>query len=87
MPTCSQCLKDTIAIFATAAGNRSQPMSLTYTSAATMIDLNCGPNFVNQTVPAAGGQGPASGSPRAREMSAWLLGAAVAVAAVMATAP
>ena len=54
MPTCSQCLKDTMRLFATAAGNKSQPASLTYTDAAGRIDIQCGSNFVNQSVPGGG---------------------------------
>ncbi|MDI1488533.1 MAG: hypothetical protein OHK93_007808 [Ramalina farinacea] len=54
MPTCSQCLKDTMGLFATAAGNKSQPASLTYTDAAGKIDIQCGSNFVNQSVPGGG---------------------------------
>ena len=51
-PTCSQCLNKTMAIFANAASNASQPISANYISAAQEIDLGCGPNFVNATIPA-----------------------------------
>ena len=40
-------------IFAGAASNRTQPISLTYVDAAEMINLHCGPNYVNQSVPGA----------------------------------
>ncbi|RPB04879.1 hypothetical protein L873DRAFT_1665391 [Choiromyces venosus 120613-1] len=49
-PTCSSCLSQTMAIFASAAGNSSQPLSGTYVPAAEQINLGCGPNFVNTTV-------------------------------------
>ena len=49
-PTCSTCLKQTMAIFAQSAGNLSQPISIDYSSAATQIDAGCGPNFVNASV-------------------------------------
>ena len=53
MPTCSQCLKDTMAMFAATASNKTQPITLTYIDAARMVNLQCGPNFVNQSVPGA----------------------------------
>ncbi|KAI9878576.1 MAG: hypothetical protein M1830_000533 [Pleopsidium flavum] len=54
-PTCSECLNKTMAIFANAASNASQPISTNYVSAARQIDLGCGPNFVNATIPPAHG--------------------------------
>jgi len=39
--------------FAGYAANRDQPVSRTYTSTAQQINLGCGPNFVNATVPIA----------------------------------
>ncbi|KAL9097083.1 MAG: hypothetical protein Q9163_006386 [Psora crenata] len=53
MPTCSPCLKETMESFATAAPNRTQPISWTYRDAAQMISLQCGPNFLNQSVTAS----------------------------------
>lgn len=52
-PTCSECLNRTMAIFATAASNASQPISTNYVRAAQQIDLGCGPTFVNATIPPA----------------------------------
>ncbi|CUS09248.1 unnamed protein product [Tuber aestivum] len=49
-PTCSPCLSQTMAIFASTAGNSTQPLSTTYVSAAEQINIGCGPNFVNSTV-------------------------------------
>ncbi|MCJ1363184.1 hypothetical protein MMC16_002291 [Acarospora aff. strigata] len=51
-PTCSECLSRTMSIFATAASNASQPISSKYVAAAQQIDLGCGPNFVNASIPA-----------------------------------
>ena len=48
--TCSQCLKTTMGYFNAVAGNKSQPVSTDYTQAAQMINMGCGPGFVNQTV-------------------------------------
>ena len=50
-------------LFAAAASNKSQPVSLDYVNAATMINLNCGPDFVNQTVTTIGGKGTSGGAP------------------------
>jgi len=52
-PTCNKCLQDTMDSFAGYAANRDQPVSRTYTSTAQQINLGCGPNFVNATVPIA----------------------------------
>ena len=58
MLTCSDCLKQTMEIFDTAAANKSQPVSTDYTQAAQIINLGCGPGFVNQTIE----KGTSSGS-------------------------
>ncbi len=52
-PTCGKCLQDTMGIFAGYAANKDQPVSKTYTSTAQQVDLGCGPQFVNATVPIA----------------------------------
>lgn len=49
-PTCTDCLAKTMAIFNTAAGNRTLPLSRTYESAARIINTACGENFVNVSV-------------------------------------
>lgn len=51
-PSCSQCQVRTMEIFNKAAANETQPISKTYVDAARMIDLTCGPTFVNSTIPA-----------------------------------
>jgi hypothetical protein len=52
-PTCNSCLQDTMAVFDAAAANRSQPVASTYVAAAQQINVNCGPAFVNASLPAA----------------------------------
>ena len=49
-----------MALFATAASNKSQPLNLDYVNAATMVDRDCGPNFVNATIMNADGSGSSS---------------------------
>ena len=56
-PTCTQCLKDTMSIFAGSAGNKSQPLRLTYGAASSLINQQCGPGFVDQNVQGATGSG------------------------------
>ena len=53
--TCDKCLQDTMAIYALAAANSSQPVSSTYVDTAEIIDVSCGPTFVNTTVPTSRG--------------------------------
>ncbi|KEQ86127.1 hypothetical protein M438DRAFT_270930 [Aureobasidium pullulans EXF-150] len=50
-PSCSECLRDTMSAFGSAATNRSQPVSNVFASAAAMIDLTCGADFVNASIP------------------------------------
>lgn len=66
-PTCNNCLKRTMAVFAAAAGNSSQPVSSTYSNAAELINVQCGPNFVNTTVSTT------SSSSRSTRSTSWLL--------------
>lgn len=49
-PACNMCLQNTMSIFATAAGNSTQPLNGDYTSAAQMVDMTCGPTFVDASV-------------------------------------
>ncbi|KAK6351580.1 hypothetical protein TWF718_004737 [Orbilia javanica] len=48
--TCSTCLQKTMRIYSAAAVNNSLPISSTYGAGANLINLGCGPNFVNTTV-------------------------------------
>ncbi|KAH0336225.1 hypothetical protein KCU81_g8680, partial [Aureobasidium melanogenum] len=59
-PSCSSCLRDTMSVFASAATNRSQPLSMVYGTAAAMIDLTCGADFVNASIPTVPSTGAAS---------------------------
>jgi hypothetical protein len=52
-PTCNSCLQNTMAVFDAAAANRSQPVASTYVAAAQQINVQCGPGFVNASIPAA----------------------------------
>ncbi|KXT02823.1 hypothetical protein AC578_5360 [Pseudocercospora eumusae] len=49
-PACTQCLRNTMSIFAETAGNSSQPLSTHYVSAAQQVQMNCGPTFVASSV-------------------------------------
>lgn len=49
-PTCDSCLQNTMAIFASAASNKSVPLNGDYTSAAQQIDMSCGPQFVQPSI-------------------------------------
>ena len=77
MLTCSSCLQQTMGIFDAAAANRTQPVSAVYSQAAQLIDLGCGPAFVNQTVPQSTSLG-------FRQRPPLPLGVSVAIVATMA---
>lgn len=49
-PTCSQCLKDTMQIFAGYAADAVQPLAKTYMTCATQVDKSCGSGFVSTSV-------------------------------------
>lgn len=59
-PSCNWCLKQTMAVFRSAASDRKKPIANTYLSAAQQVDTICGPAFVNDTLPAAITSGAAS---------------------------
>ncbi|KAF6230310.1 hypothetical protein HO133_004650 [Letharia lupina] len=94
LPTCDACLAATMAVYAAAAPNRTQPLNLDYVASATLVNDMCGPAFVNASVPAAaggagggGGGGGGTRSAASRAGAAWgawagvLVGAAAVVAA------
>jgi len=45
-PACTPCLQDTMAIFAAAAGDKKSGFKGDYAQAAQVVDLTCGPGFV-----------------------------------------
>ncbi len=48
IPACNTCLQQTMAIFQAATANRNQFISNTYESAASQINLVCGPGFAGE---------------------------------------
>ncbi|TGO48637.1 hypothetical protein BCON_0234g00010 [Botryotinia convoluta] len=52
-PTCNQCLKNTMAVFESAGAVRTSAIAGTYAQAAGMVNVQCGPGFVNASLPAA----------------------------------
>jgi hypothetical protein len=49
---CTTCLQETMAIFQSAAAERRQAIADTYKPAAELVNADCGPDFVNATLPA-----------------------------------
>ncbi|PVH84830.1 hypothetical protein DL98DRAFT_410439 [Cadophora sp. DSE1049] len=49
-PTCDACLQNTMAVFEAASADRSQALASTYVSAASQVNVNCGPGFVNASL-------------------------------------
>ncbi|KAI9646299.1 hypothetical protein NHQ30_005740 [Ciborinia camelliae] len=52
-PTCNTCLKNTMTIFQQAAGVRTSALARVYPEAASVLDAQCGPGFVNASLPTA----------------------------------
>ncbi|KAH9829615.1 hypothetical protein Tdes44962_MAKER09104, partial [Teratosphaeria destructans] len=52
-PTCDECLRSTMNIFASGATNRSTPITSEYSAAAKFIDEACGSQFVQASVSGA----------------------------------
>jgi len=61
-PTCDACLKDTMAIFEAASSDRTSALASDYVSAAMQINVQCGPNFVNQSLATAVTSGSRGGT-------------------------
>jgi len=49
-PTCDSCLQNTMAVFEAASSDRSGALASTYVSAASQVNVNCGPGFVNASL-------------------------------------
>ncbi|PHH63944.1 hypothetical protein CDD81_5163 [Ophiocordyceps australis] len=64
-PTCSWCTKQTMQIFQAASANRQHFVASKYEDAAHQINVVCGPDFVNSTLPKAE-TGAASAMPAPR---------------------
>ncbi|KAK7526673.1 uncharacterized protein IWZ02DRAFT_468020 [Phyllosticta citriasiana] len=48
--TCNSCLRDAMHAFWSYTGNKTQPISNTYAAAASQVNIQCGPHFVNESV-------------------------------------
>ena len=79
--SCNKCLQETMAIYALAATNKTQPVSVTYVNTAQVIDVNCGPTFVNSTIPVVQ---TTSGTQMATKPAPYLLSVAAMVVFLMA---
>ncbi|KAH7360327.1 hypothetical protein BKA65DRAFT_390686 [Rhexocercosporidium sp. MPI-PUGE-AT-0058] len=49
-PTCDACLQNTMAVFEAASADRTQALASTYVGAASQVNVNCGPQFVNASL-------------------------------------
>lgn len=54
-PACTNCLKDTMSIFASAASSKTGEFRGNYAQAAQVVDLTCGPGFVEAGVALSAG--------------------------------
>ena len=52
-PTCSSCLKQTMAVFEAATSDRTSALATDYVSAAMQVNVYCGPGFVNSSLATA----------------------------------
>ncbi|MCJ1300784.1 hypothetical protein MMC08_003583 [Hypocenomyce scalaris] len=80
-PTCSTCLQQTMNIFHAGADDPTEPVSADYVNAAQQIDLGCGPDFVNTTVPVVTGKSAAAAA--GRSVPSLVLAALATVAVVV----
>ena len=51
MPTCNQCLADTMNNYAPSAGNGTQPISSVFRTAVNQVDQACGSKIVTAAIP------------------------------------
>jgi hypothetical protein len=78
-PSCSQCLQDTMSIFAGYAASAVQPLSRTYLSCAAQVDKSCGSAFVSTNVKAGSVANPNAAAGGRSAGSLWAMLVAVAV--------
>lgn len=52
-PSCSDCLKKSMAVYRSYASNTTQPLHDTYTTAAQQVNVACGPDWVSDVVEAS----------------------------------
>lgn len=52
-PNCNTCLRSTMNVFEAATSDRSSALASVYASAASQVNVNCGPSFVNASLAAA----------------------------------
>ncbi|KAL9037132.1 MAG: hypothetical protein Q9214_005833 [Letrouitia sp. 1 TL-2023] len=87
-PTCSTCLKKTMGFFYQAAKSKKDgQLSSNYVSAAQMITIDCGPGFVNDTMPGGRGSGNSAASSLSPPFSSLSLTLAVALASLFLSIP
>lgn len=80
-PTCDSCLKNTMDIFEAETSDRSSALASVYSAAASQVNVNCGPGYVNASLAAAAVSSAAPGSgpshaglfTLALVVAAWLL--------------
>ncbi|GAD92568.1 conserved hypothetical protein [Paecilomyces variotii No. 5] len=83
--TCNACLQATMQIFSEASESQGQPLTKTYIPAAQQLNLGCGPNYINTTIPIGSKQAIGAGSLTSPNMAfvssgfafvlgTWLLG-------------
>ena len=79
-PTCSECLQETMGIFAGYAEDIDQPLSTTYNGCAQQVDQGCGAKFANSTV-AVGTIGTSGG--QRKQLLGWMPAVAMAMSLAM----
>ena len=52
MPTCNNCLQQTMAVFEAASSDRTSALASDYVNAAMQVNAICGPTFVNASLAA-----------------------------------
>ncbi|KAJ9302400.1 hypothetical protein DTO271G3_1266 [Paecilomyces variotii] len=60
--TCNACLEATMQVFSEASESEGQPLTKTYIPAAEQLNLGCGPNYINTTIPIGSKQAIGAGS-------------------------
>ncbi|PQE03076.1 C6 transcription factor protein [Rutstroemia sp. NJR-2017a BVV2] len=72
-PTCNTCLKNTMQVYEAASADRTSAIAGTYVDAATQVNVQCGPGFVNQSLAAAAVTGAAGRGVDVRFGGHWAL--------------
>jgi hypothetical protein len=78
MPSCNNCLQQTMGVFEAASSDRSTALASDYVNAAQQVNVMCGANFVNASLAA-----PVKAGAQSLGSNTWMLALVLVVASLL----